>query len=57
MSRQPQAVQTKELIETLWNVNRYVGSNPTYPVRELIETLWNVNAYQTCSPYESAYMN
>ena len=31
-------VPSKELIETLWNVNVFAR-----PIKELIETLWNVN--------------
>ena len=33
-----------ELIETLWNVNRYLYVCQGGRERELIETLWNVNS-------------
>ena len=32
-----------ELIETLWNVNRYIPAKDVIFYYELIETLWNVN--------------
>ena len=34
-----------ELIETLWNVNKYISQDEANRVAELIETLWNVNAF------------
>ena len=33
----------KELIETLWNVNKEILISNTQDIIELIETLWNVN--------------
>ena len=33
----------RELIETLWNVNKEILISNTQDITELIETLWNVN--------------
>ena len=33
----------RELIDTLWNVNTFLRSNPQCQRGELIDTLWNVN--------------
>ena len=33
----------RELIDTLWNVNRTVPKCNRKSIRELIDTLWNVN--------------
>ena len=35
--------ELKELIETLWNVNSFLGVEESQKISELIETLWNVN--------------
>ena len=32
-----------ELIDTLWNVNKFLVLNQQFPTHELIDTLWNVN--------------
>ena len=34
-----------ELIDTLWNVNKFLHSRITRCGHELIDTLWNVNPY------------
>ncbi len=33
----------RELIDTLWNVNKFHRLSFSLPVLELIDTLWNVN--------------
>ena len=37
------ASEPVELIETLWNVNSFLGVEESQKISELIETLWNVN--------------
>ena len=39
----PATFCTKELIDTLWNVNGTINSNSPTLKYELIDTLWNVN--------------
>ena len=34
---------TPELIDTLWNVNTFLGQALPMLTQELIDTLWNVN--------------
>ena len=41
----------KELIETLWNVNKSQKDITTICYVELIETLWNVNTLATSENY------
>ena len=40
----------RELIDTLWNVNKIVGNNIDLSKHELIDTLWNVNVKAATNP-------
>ena len=42
-NRKKQKARSRELIETLWNVNVSGGREDDQMSSELIETLWNVN--------------
>ena len=57
MSRQPQAVQIKELIDTLWNVNTNSTEKISSPAPELIDTLWNVNLFFRLNAFLNSRIN
>ncbi len=48
---------SKELIETLWNVNTSAAEEPSGDAQELIETLWNVNNLFNRIAYEVLRIN
>ena len=45
----PKSFVMPELIDTLWNVNRFKAAASLATVSELIDTLWNVNTLQNIS--------
>ena len=46
-----------ELIDTLWNVNKYGYLMFDKATGELIDTLWNVNRYPLCGWSRAGWIN
>ena len=47
----------RELIDTLWNVNKRTSSKNRRLYCELIDTLWNVNIYAVLLPFAHMRIN